>query len=243
VNLFLGTFDGVLEVMADSVGVDAVVSERGLLRNLRLQQRLRDQGVSRVELRGRDDFEAWLQRAEPVALCVVAGFSHILPAGFIERCRMIVNFHPGLVQQCRGPQPVGSAIVRGHREFGVTAHRIDSEAIDAGPIIAQRRLPIDYHQTYSANYSRLLAAMVSLAREVLPLFGQDDWPAGESWQLRPGSYFPRLDPPQAQQLARARNLLDFLPPATDLAGDGAELAIPVETANVPGLRITTEEPR
>ena len=82
-NLFLGTFDRVLQVMADTVGVQQVVSQRGLLTNLRLKHRLRDDGVGWMDLRDRAEFKDWCVADDEYGLCVVAGFSYILPESFI----------------------------------------------------------------------------------------------------------------------------------------------------------------
>ncbi|MBL0054786.1 MAG: hypothetical protein IPP31_01090 [Chitinophagaceae bacterium] len=49
------------------------------------------------------------------------------PKGFI-------NFHYGLLPQCRGPQPVLRHLLNNDAEAGVTVHRVD-EGIDTGPVI------------------------------------------------------------------------------------------------------------
>lgn len=55
--------------------------------------------------------------------------------------RGCLNLHPSLLPDGRGPEPVFWAFRRGLRETGVTLHLMD-EAFDAGPIVAQRRVPI-----------------------------------------------------------------------------------------------------
>jgi methionyl-tRNA formyltransferase len=209
VNLFLGTFDGVLTVMQSQLSVDRVVSQRGRLRNLRLRSDLKSRGVAWDELASREEFDRWLSGIGEVELCVVAGFSFILPQAFIDRCRDVVNFHPGIIQQCRGPQPVAAAILRGHRRFGVTLHRIDSEAIDAGPILGQRLLDIDYARSYAENYTRIKALMSELAIEMLPLYTSLPWPAGEPWCADDAAYFPRASQEQVAALARAPTLAEW----------------------------------
>ena len=205
-NLYLGTFDGVLDAMQTHLPVGQVVSEKGRLRNLRLRARLHDQGVVWRELRKRSDFDDFLAGIDEVNLCLVAGFSYMLPQSLIDRCRDVVNFHPGIIQQCRGPQPIATAILQGHSTFGVTAHRIDSEAIDAGPILAQRQLDIDYGSSFSINYARVKALMVEMATSLLPDYVQENWPQGEPWQADDAAYYPRITVEQMQALVKAPNL-------------------------------------
>ena len=218
-NLFLGTFDRVLRAMHDTLPVAAVVSERHSLQNMRLQDSLREAGSAWFEIYSRQEFEAVLQQhQQAIDLCVVAGFSHILPQHFIDRCNTIINFHPGIVQLCRGPHPVGNAILRGHSRFGVTVHLIDSEAIDAGPILRQRYLDIDYSRTYGSNYRTLLEAVAEVADELLPLYGTSEWPRGDTWQSQKEAYQPRLTKAQNQELAGAVNLSAYRPLETTPTG-------------------------
>ena len=60
-NAFFGTLDKVLEAMDGHLPVDVVVSQKGRLRNLRLQQRLKRRGVQWHELRNKDEFVALLE--------------------------------------------------------------------------------------------------------------------------------------------------------------------------------------
>ena len=195
--------------MRTHLSVGQVLAQRGRLRNLRLQAELVGRGVAWHELRSRAEFEDVLATIGDVNLCLVAGFSYILPQTLIDRCRDVVNFHPGIIQQCRGPQPVAAAILRGHSRFGVTAHRIDSEAIDAGPILAQRSLDIDYSRSYDANYTRIKALMVELAEELLPAYAQSEWPLGEHWLAEDAAYYPRVAVEQITALVRAPNLSNW----------------------------------
>ena len=198
--------------MRTQLPVARVITEKGRLRNLRLQAELQGRGVGWDELRDRAEFEAVLQTIGKINLCLVAGFSYILPQGMIDRCRDVVNIHPGILQQCRGPQPVAAAILRGHPRFGVTAHRIDSQAIDAGPILAQRSLDIDYSKSYGVNYARVKALMVELVEDLLPAYTQAEWPTGESWVADEAAYFPRASNEEIAALVKAPTLAAWAAP-------------------------------
>lgn len=53
----------------------------------------------------------------------------------------VLNIHPSLLPQGRGPEPVFWAYRHGARETGVTVHLMD-DGLDAGPILAQQRATI-----------------------------------------------------------------------------------------------------
>jgi methionyl-tRNA formyltransferase len=73
---------------------------------------------------------------------VVAAYGEILrknvlaipPLGYL-------NIHPSLLPRHRGPSPVAGAILAGDAETGVTVILLEAK-MDAGPILAQRRVPL-----------------------------------------------------------------------------------------------------
>jgi methionyl-tRNA formyltransferase len=73
---------------------------------------------------------------------VVAAYGEILrkavlaipPLGYL-------NIHPSLLPRHRGPTPVPGAILAGDAETGVTVMKLDAK-MDAGPILAQQRIPL-----------------------------------------------------------------------------------------------------
>jgi methionyl-tRNA formyltransferase len=56
-----------------------------------------------------------------------------------------LNGHPSLLPRHRGPLPVAWAIKQGDEEIGITFHRMDAE-LDTGPILAQRRYPLELEE-------------------------------------------------------------------------------------------------
>ncbi len=205
-NLFLGSFDGVLAVMANALPAHEVGAQPGRLRNMRLQQQLQQQGTEWFEFSGRAQFDQFTNRGNSYGLCVVAGFSYILPQNFIDRCQHVINFHPGIIEHCRGPQPVAAAIVNGHKDFGVTVHRINSEAIDAGPLLDQRTEPLDYQASYASNYRTVKRLMAAMAEDLFTRYGDGQWPPGRAWTALDSAYFSRLDSSQLVDLAKAPDL-------------------------------------
>jgi len=94
---------------------------------------------------GRDAFEAALQErlsAHRIALVCLAGFMRILSAPFVERWRgRLINIHPSLLPDLRGLHTHERALAAGLKEHGCTVHFVEPE-LDAGPIIAQARVPV-----------------------------------------------------------------------------------------------------
>jgi phosphoribosylglycinamide formyltransferase-1 len=94
---------------------------------------------------GRDEFEASMQRMleiHRIELIALAGFMRILGAPFVERWRgRMINIHPSLLPAYRGLHTHERALADGVLEHGCTVHWVVPE-LDAGPIIAQARIPV-----------------------------------------------------------------------------------------------------
>lgn len=65
-----------------------------------------------------------------------------------------VNFHYGLLPQCRGPQPILWHLLNNDREAGVTLHKVDG-GIDTGEIVMQEKTPIEETDTYGSLQAKL----------------------------------------------------------------------------------------
>jgi phosphoribosylglycinamide formyltransferase-1 len=94
---------------------------------------------------GRDAFEAELQNqlvAAHIELVCLAGFMCILSAKFVEPWSgRILNIHPSLLPDLRGLHTHERALAEARREHGCTVHYVTAH-LDAGPIIAQARVPV-----------------------------------------------------------------------------------------------------
>lgn len=73
-----------------------------------------------------------------------------------------VNVHASLLPQLRGASPIQHAILRGHQKTGVTVQRMVKE-LDAGPILSQRTITINQHDTYTMLHD----ALATLGAELL----------------------------------------------------------------------------
>lgn len=65
-----------------------------------------------------------------------------------------INFHFGLLPECRGPQPILWHMLNNDKEAGVTVHKVDG-GIDTGEIIIQERLEIAENDTYGSLQGKL----------------------------------------------------------------------------------------
>jgi phosphoribosylglycinamide formyltransferase 1 len=94
---------------------------------------------------GKPAFEAALEprlAAASVEIVCLAGFMRILSAPFVERWQgRMLNIHPSLLPKLRGLNTHERALAQGLPEHGCTVHLVTA-ALDAGPILAQARVPV-----------------------------------------------------------------------------------------------------
>jgi phosphoribosylglycinamide formyltransferase-1 len=149
-------------------------------------ERARKAGVTRAIFRladfpdrkARDLEMARSLRFHGVELVVCAGYDAILVPAFTRQFEgRIINIHPSLLPAFSGTMDaVGQALQSGVPETGCTVHIVTDE-VDAGPVLAQRRVAIRSDDTVETLRARihdeehiLLPVVVRrLAGQVLPL--------------------------------------------------------------------------
>src|SRR3990172_7812107 len=95
-----------------------------------------------------------LRRVRPEVLVVVA-FGQLLPRAILDiPPQGCLNVHASLLPKYRGPAPIPWALIRGETVTGVTIMEI-VEALDAGPILLQRTIPIAAEDTAGTLEDRL----------------------------------------------------------------------------------------
>lgn len=102
------------------------------------------------------------------------------------------NLHGSLLPAYRGRAPVNWVLVNGEKETGVTLHYMTARA-DAGDIVGQRRVEIDYFDTARTLFDKMVRAAAALLDDVLPLIRQRRAPRTPQ-DLSRGSYFGRRRP-------------------------------------------------
>jgi len=95
-------------------------------------------------------------------------YDQILKNALFERLGCpCLNLHYALLPRHRGVAPIAWAILAGDAEAGVTLHQM-VEDIDAGDIVAQRRVPISSETTARELYDAVSAAATQLFADSYP---------------------------------------------------------------------------
>lgn len=114
-------------------------------------------------------------------LIVLAGFMRILDGAAIAPwAGRIINIHPSLLPKYPGLHTHRRALEAGDREHGASVHVVTAE-LDAGPVLAQARIPVRAGDTADSLAARLLpeehrllvAVVAALARGELRASGRD----------------------------------------------------------------------
>jgi UDP-4-amino-4-deoxy-L-arabinose formyltransferase/UDP-glucuronic acid dehydrogenase (UDP-4-keto-hexauronic acid decarboxylating) len=85
------------------------------------------------------------------------------------------NLHGSLLPRYRGRCPLNWVLVNGESETGVTLHHM-SARLDAGDIVAQRRVPIDPEDTAPTLHGKIVQAARLLLAEALPAIARGTAP-------------------------------------------------------------------
>jgi phosphoribosylglycinamide formyltransferase-1 len=122
--------------------------------------------------KSREAFDAELDaalRAAGAELVVLAGFMRILSDGFARAWEgSLINIHPSLLPAYRGTKVHERVIAAREAESGASVHFVVPE-LDAGPVIAQVRVPVEPGDTPQSLAARILAVEHKLYPDALKL--------------------------------------------------------------------------
>lgn len=114
-------------------------------------------------------------------LVALAGWEAILAPEVVDRfAGRILNIHPSLLPDFAGmvaPEPQAAALRAGLTESGCTVHIVTAD-VDAGPIVAQTRVPILPGDTLESLTGRILTAELELYPRVIQSFAEDQAKVG-----------------------------------------------------------------
>src|SRR5207302_231505 len=136
----------------------AAVARRHALDDPWLDQ-LADRIWSKPEVTDDANAEAFVRclKAYEPEVVVMASFDQILKAETLAvPKRGWLNIHPSLLPRHRGPEPIYWTIANGDRKGGISVH-LTVPRIDAGPILAQRRVAVSADDTAGTLARRLVA--------------------------------------------------------------------------------------
>ncbi len=101
-------------------------------------------------------------------LLVLADYGRIVPAALLDLApHGALNLHPSLLPRHRGATPIPAAIAAGDAVTGVSLIRMDA-GIDTGPLVAQRRVPLQGDEDAPGLEARLAAVAAELLLASLP---------------------------------------------------------------------------
>ena len=128
--------------------------------------------VERKKFSSKAEFEVAIQRELDKARIdwiALAGFMRILSPEFVKRYEgRIVNIHPALLPDFPGARAIRDAFHAKVQETGVTVHFVDA-GVDTGPMILQRKIPVEAGDTLESLEARIHAAEYELYPEALRL--------------------------------------------------------------------------
>ena len=111
----------------------------------------------------------WHLAENKIDLIALAGFMRILSPDFVKRyAGRIVNIHPALLPAFPGGHAIQDAFKAKVKETGVTVHFVDA-GVDTGPMILQRKIPVEAGDTLESLEARIHAAEYELYPEALRL--------------------------------------------------------------------------
>lgn len=113
-----------------------------------------------------EEFEKILKSYSPDIFVVIA-YGEIIKKNILDIPPLgCVNIHPSLLPKHRGPAPIHYALLEGDAETGVSIIEM-SETMDAGDILAQKKLKIDEEDNFESLENKLLTLSQELIIKVL----------------------------------------------------------------------------
>jgi len=105
---------------------------------------------------------------------ILASYGKILPEETLEKFPLgILNLHPSLLPQYRGPSPVQTALLERKTTTGITIIKMDKE-VDHGPIVWQKEVKIKPKETAGELYQRLFSLGAHALLELLPAYLKEE---------------------------------------------------------------------
>lgn len=112
------------------------------------------------------DIEDRIKSLEP-DLIVSAYFDHVIKQNLINIPKFgVINVHTALLPDFRGPFPSLWPLIHNEKTIGVSIHYINSEELDVGPILAQKRCERVSGESVIGTDCRLFKEGIELVKRV-----------------------------------------------------------------------------
>lgn len=132
-----------------------------------------------------------LRKYEP-DIIIVCAYGKILPSEVLKIPPLgCINIHPSLLPKYRGAAPIQWAIINCENETGVTIMKLD-EGMDRGPIIRQKKIPIENDDTAESLHNKLSQTGGDLLIEVIKDIEKGDFTIIEQ-DHSIATYAPKLE--------------------------------------------------
>jgi len=177
----------------------------------------------------------WIEKIQNIAPDVIFSFYYrnLLSGNILDiPSSGAYNLHGSFLPAYRGRCPVNWVLVNGESSTGVTLHHMVEKA-DAGDIVGQREVSIEFEDTAFALYGKLCECAKKLLSELLPLIKNGTTPH-IAQDLSSGNYYGGRRPEDGRinwnwPVLRIYNLIravtDPYPGAFTLLPDGEKLLI------------------
>jgi phosphoribosylglycinamide formyltransferase-1 len=128
--------------------------------------------IERKKFASKPEFEARITehlKQKKIDVVLLAGYMRILSPEFVRIWQgKVLNVHPSLLPKHPGGHAIKDAFEAKDKETGVTIHFV-TEEVDAGPVILQRRVPIEANDTLEMLEARIHALEYEIYPEAIEL--------------------------------------------------------------------------
>jgi methionyl-tRNA formyltransferase len=101
---------------------------------------------------------------------LVIAYGKIIPQRILDIMpNKVLNIHPSMLPQYRGPSPIQASLKNGDAKTAVSLMQLD-HLMDHGPIIAQQEIDISYNDTYIELEQKIIQVSNKILLEYLPKF-------------------------------------------------------------------------
>lgn len=144
-------------------------------------------------------------RPHTAQIAVLAAYGRIIPQRVLDEFPLgIINIHPSLLPQYRGPTPIEQALLDGTEKTGVSIMHL-TKGMDEGPIYKQKTLHIEKDESKATLTRRLQQLGADMLQEALPL-------------IATGQLQPRQQPhpdraTYSHKITKTDGMLDYQKPA------------------------------
>lgn len=154
-------------VVGDSFSISYSATRIQNVRNVDLGGWAQQSGIDLIPFTTYDAVLARFSNGPP-AVCLVAGWYHMVPRRFREAfTRGCFGFHASLLPKLRGGAPLNWAILSGMEETGVTLFEM-ADGVDTGLVFGQERFPIAPRATIGDLVAASRDACATLTLRHLP---------------------------------------------------------------------------